>query len=99
MDNRVLTLRMEDGRFITAPTGIWFLALWDVMNHVEKNKLFGRMEQIRDSQLRKIDEGTVTVPRKHPTLDDVKKTMRICDKSYWDGTDEEFLKSMMIKPF
>ena len=106
MDNRVLTLRMEDGRVITAPTGIWFLALWDVMNQEEKSKLFGRMELIRDNQLRKMNDadrqkmmGKDPYSRGYASVPEPKRYYRSGDKSFWNGTDEEFLKSMMIEPF
>ncbi len=45
----ILTLNLSDGRKIAAPTGVWFLALYDLMGEKERVILFERVLKIRAS--------------------------------------------------
>ncbi len=51
MDQRVLTLIAPNGEQLTAPTGVWMLALYDLMAKGEQSLLFERVKKMREDAM------------------------------------------------
>lgn len=45
---RVLTLKSPNGEELTAPAGVWLLALYDLMPDEDRSLLFDRVKRMRD---------------------------------------------------
>ena len=113
MDDRLLTLRVADGRSLTAPTGVWFLALYDIMNPDERLKLFDRVVRIRDRHLKQMEaeaHGDVNIGRTMRTSTDV-HTGTVMKRGMFDEggcepdtsiewvDDDTFLKNCGVLPY
>ena len=99
----VLTLNIPDGRTITAPTGVWFLALYDLMSHHERVNLFERLIKIRGDndknskldELREAEAKASSVSSFGGSGGAASVPVsNVPDNTY----DDDFLKSCMISP-
>lgn len=106
MQNRILTLCVPDGRKMALPVGVWFLALYDLLDEDDKLKLFNRTEKIYNAGIEDAQKA-----RKKSMSD--KKTQATYSMAAEAGgmectppprmmtrpqTDDEFLESCCIKP-
>ncbi len=47
----ILSLNAPNGEQLTAPTGVWLLAMYDLMPDGERTKLFERVKKMRDDAM------------------------------------------------
>lgn len=51
METRVLTLKAPNGEELQAPTGVWLLAIYDLMSDADRSMLFERVKKMRDDMM------------------------------------------------
>jgi len=50
---RVLTLKAPNGEELSAPAGVWLLALYDLMCDTDRTVIFERVKQMHDEAMQK----------------------------------------------
>lgn len=107
MQDRVLTLRVPDGRKMALPVGVWFLALYDLLNEDDKLKLFNNTEKIYNDNIKEAQKARkkkIANKKTQATYSMAAEAggMECTDtprKMTTPQTDDEFLESLNIKPF
>ena len=60
---RVLTLKSPNGEELSAPAGVWMLALYDLMPRADKGTLFERVKRMRDEVMAQAGAQNISRPQ------------------------------------